>query len=194
MKIKYFGNSCFLLKTKDSKLITNPKGEGVKVSLKKISPDIIVLTHEADVKENNYYLVSTCGEYEVKDIFIYGYQSSQENGCADLYMFDLEGIHLGMVDSSVKSIKESVLDEMGIVNVLFISLSDKASMKLSKLTDLVSKIDPQIVIPMDYTKENLDEFNKVLGVKSSEKVKDINIKRSDFLEEDMPTRVVVLEK
>jgi hypothetical protein len=109
-------------------------------------------------------------------------------------MFNLEGIHLGMIDRSVKSISGEILDEMGIVNVLFISLASDSEMKLTKLTDLVNKIEPQIVIPMDYEKENLANFTKALGVKEPEKVPNLDVKRTDFIEDDMPLRVVVLEK
>ncbi|MBN2015707.1 MBL fold metallo-hydrolase [Candidatus Dojkabacteria bacterium] len=195
MKIKYYGNSSFLCKTKQAKLITNPKSEGVKVNLKKLAPDIIVLSHKEDIETNDYYLVSSCGEYEIKEVFVYGFSSdiSEEEEIADIYMFDIEGVQLGMVDKSVRSIKESILDEMGVVNVLFVSLSNDAAMKMSKMTDLVNKIEPQIVIPMDITKEKLEEFTKALGVKEVEKMGDVDVKQSDFFEEDMPMRVVVLE-
>ena len=79
MRIKYYGNSCFLFKAKDSKLITNPEDEGVKVNLKKVLPDIVVLMHMGEVPKNNYYLINTPGEYEVKDAFVYGYASISEH-------------------------------------------------------------------------------------------------------------------
>jgi L-ascorbate metabolism protein UlaG (beta-lactamase superfamily) len=196
MKIKYYGNSCFLLKSKKMKVVTNPESSGVKVNLKKLEPDIVVLSHKADVKEDSFYLVSSCGEFEVKDIFVYGYKSEIDKECetADVYMLDLEGVHLGIIDSSVKRVRERILNEMGIVNILFVSLADQAEMKLTKLTDLVGRIEPQIVIPMDYTKENLEKFTKVLGVKEPETLDSLGAKRSDFLEEDMPIRVVVLKR
>jgi L-ascorbate metabolism protein UlaG (beta-lactamase superfamily) len=197
MNIKYFGNSSFLFKAKDTKLVTNPKSDGVKVNLKKIGADIVALSHKCKLEEDGYYIISSCGEYEVKDVFIYGYASDPSNVVcdqADVYVFDLEGIHLGLIDKSVAKIREGVIDEMGVVNVLFVSLSEESKIKISKLNDLVSRIEPQIVIPMDYTKENLDKFLKAVGVKEPEKVDKLSVKRTDFSEEDMPIRVVVLEK
>ena len=75
MKIKYYGNSCFLYKSKKSKLITNPKDEGVKINLKTINPDVVVSTHPSEVPDNGYYIIKSAGEYEVKDLFVYGFKS-----------------------------------------------------------------------------------------------------------------------
>jgi len=207
MKIKYYGNSCFLFKAKGTKLITNPKDSSVKVNLKRIGPDIVAITHKMNIDENKYYLISSPGEYEVKDVFVYGYLSDLNGGkgtkevglksttlLADIYMFDVEDIHLSIIDKGVKKVRKAVLDEMGIVNVLFVSLDQKDGMKLKKIVDLVNEIEPQIVVPMDYTKELLDNFVKVMGVKEVEKLKVLDIKSNDFSDEELPMRIVFIEK
>jgi len=197
MKVKYFGNSCFLFSTKDTKLATNPKDKGARFNLEKINPDIIVKSHKEDLKDAKaYYVIESPGEYEIKDIFVYGFLSSErtKENTADIYMFDINSMHIGYIDRKVESIKQSIIKEMGIVNILFISLADDAGMKMTKLSDLVNKIEPQIVIPMDYTKENLEKFAKIQGVKGLEEESSLNIKRTDFSEEDMPLRIIVLKK
>jgi len=197
MKVKNHGNSCFEFRSKNTKLITNPKGEGVKVNLKRFSPDIVVLSRAEKTNEDDYYLITSPGEYEVKDIFVYGYLSSLEKGeieQADTYLFDIEDVHLCMIDKSVKSLRASVLDELGIVDVLFVSLAEDSRMKLTKITDLVNKIEPYIVVPMDYTKKTLDDLIKVMGVKEMENEKVLDIKKGDFGDEEAPMRFVVLEK
>ncbi len=196
MKIKYYGNSCFLLKTKKAKLVTNPKNAGAKINLKRVKPDIVLLTHGNKVSENNHYIINTPGEYEVKEILVYGYVSNNKGSQinADIYMIDVEGITLGFIDGEVASVKGNILDEMGIVNILFVSLADNLKMKLSKLTDLVNKIDPQIVIPMDYSKEVLTKFTNSLGVKGFDKESSLIVKSSDFEGEDIPINIVVIEK
>ncbi len=197
MKIKYFGNSCFLFATKDAKLVTNPKDDGSKLKLRKVKPDIIVKSHTGDPKEkNNYYIIENPGEYEIKELFVYGFISSisSKGDIADIYMFDVDSVHIGYIDRKVAAIKQSIIKEMGIVNILFVSLAEDAGMKMTKLSDLVNKIEPQIVIPMDYTDKNLEKFAKIQGVKGLEEETTLNIKRTDFSEEDMPLRVVVLKK
>lgn len=197
MKIKYYGNSCYLVKSKTTKLITNPKDKGVRAYLKKVAPDIVVLSHKSNVDENDYYVISTPGEYEIKDVFVYGYLSDISRGNqkqSDIYMIDVENVHLGFIDKEVTKVRESILSEMGIVNVLFVSLDTAAGMDTSKVIDLVNKVDPKIVIPMDYTKETLERFAKVLGVKEIEKEKTLDVKGSDCLDDDVPIRFIVLEK
>ena len=195
MKIKYYGNSCFLFKSQNTKLITNPKDTGVKVNLKKLAPDIVVVSHKDNIGEDNYYLITAPGEYEVKGIFVYGYLSDlKRDENANIYMIDVENVHLGIIDKTVESVREWILNEMGIMDVLFVSLADDTSMKLSKLVDLVNKVEPQVVVPMDYTKERLVEFSKVIGVKGMEKVEKLDIARGDFVDEEVPMRLVVLNR
>lgn len=198
MKVKYLGNSSFLFKSKQAKLITNPTDQGLKINIKKVDPDIVVLSHKAQVAANDYYLISSPGEFEVKEIFVYGYASTLEDGkgeIADIYMFDIENVHLCIIDKSVKNVRGSVLDELGIVDVLFVSLAEEAGMKFSKITDLVNKIEPYILIPMDYTQKTLADFTKTLGVQEVEKMETVlDVKKSDFSEEEVSMRFVVLEK
>ncbi len=200
MKVKYLGNSSFELKSKDAKLVTNPFDEGVSKTMSRIKPDIVITTHKSKVKENDYYMITSPGEFEVKDIFVYGFLSfvdkknEKDHEQADLYMVDVEGIHFGIIDKSVSRVRSWVRNEMGIVDVLFVSLAEDSKMKLDKLGDLVNKIEPFVVIPMDYTKKSLEKFSKMMGVKEMEKEKDMKFKKSDFSDEEAPMRFVLLEK
>lgn len=196
MKITYFGNSSFLFKTKVAKLLTNPLDATSKVNLKRVDPDIIVTTHETKIEENDHYIISSPGEYEVKDIFIYGYLSniqSETHRQADAYMFDIEGVHLSILDRSVTKLSGMIIDEMGIVDVLFVSFAKDSGMRISKIIDLVNKIEPYIVVPTDYTKETLESFTKSMGIKNMEKVDKLDITKRDFADEDVPIRFVVIE-
>lgn len=197
MKIKYYGNSSFLFKSKKKKLITNPSDKSVKINLKKIAPDIVVQSHFSDTQENDFYLIKAPGEYEAHDFFVYGYKSDVDDenvDQADIYLFDLEGVHLGLIDKTVKKVRGRILDEMGIVDVLCISLAEESGMKLTKITDLVNKIEPYIVLPMDYNEKLLEDFAKVVGVEELEEIKDLDVIKTDFDGEDMSMRIVVLQK
>ncbi|MBU0975618.1 MAG: MBL fold metallo-hydrolase [Patescibacteria group bacterium] len=197
MKVKYYGNSSFLFKGKKTKLITNPLDNEVKVNLKKVLPDIIVQSHEAKIPTGEYYMIKAPGEYEVHDFFIYGYKSdtnAQNSDQAEIYLIDVEGVHVGLIDKSVENVRGRILDEMGIVDVLCISLAEQSGMKLTKITDLVNKIEPYIVIPMDYNKKLLEDFAKVVGVQELEEVKDFEVTKADFDSEEMSMRIVVLQK
>jgi len=196
MKISYFGNSSFLFKTKDTKLVTNPLDASAKVNLKQVAPDIIVTTHKSEIDPNEYYIISSPGEYEVNDIFVYGHVSDTEvndHEQADLYVLDIENVHLSILDRSVKRLRGSILDEMGIVDVLFVSLSPDSAMRTSTVIDVVNKIEPYIVIPTDYTKETLESFTKAMGIQNMEKVSKLDVSKSDFADEDIPVRFVLIE-
>lgn len=196
MNVKSYGNSAFVFKSKKTKLLTNPDSQQKKVNIKNIEPDILLLSHSFEMPEGDFYTIASPGEYEVQDIFVYGYAAElkdQDSTQADIYMIDIEGVHIGFIDREVESIREWVLKEMGIVNVLFVPISPDEGMKLSKIKDLVNKIEPQIVVPMNYTKESLEEFIASIGVKSVERVDNLSVNKSEFSEDDMPMRCVVLE-
>ncbi|MDD3647814.1 MAG: MBL fold metallo-hydrolase [Candidatus Dojkabacteria bacterium] len=197
MKVKYYGNSSLLFKGKKTKLITNPLDREVKLNLKKVLPDIIVQSHSEEIPVGEYFMIKAPGEYEVHDFYVYGYKSDVNDESidqADIYMIDVEGVHVGLIDKSVEDIRGRILDEMGIVDVLCISLAEESGMKLTKITDLVNKIEPYMVIPMDYNKKLLEDFAKVVGVQELEEVKDLDVAKSDFESEEMPMRIVVLQK
>jgi L-ascorbate metabolism protein UlaG (beta-lactamase superfamily) len=197
MRVKYLGNSSFLVKSKETKLITNPLDLGVSEKLHKIMPNIVVLSHKVEIPPDSYYIVSSPGEFEVRDIFIHGYTSqieSDDPSGADIFMIDIENVHFGFIDKKVTRVSEDIVDEMGIVNVLLVSLAENMGMKLNQIVDLINRIEPQIVVPMDFTKEFLESCAKVMGVKEMEKLPYLDVKFTDFTEEDVATRLVMLEK
>ena len=196
MKVKYFGNSTFLLQAGESKLITNPF-ETKKDLIKATNPSIIVLSHKGEVKASEAFTISTPGEYEVKDMFVYGYSSSSDEADmiqADIFMFDLEGVHLGFIDTNVSSGKTSHMKELGISDILFISLAKDSAMSIAKRIELTRKIEPYIIIPMEYDDVTLKEFINAMGIKEVEKLEDVKFSTSDITEEDMPMRCVVLQE
>lgn len=198
MKIKYYGGSSFELSTKEAKLLTNPFGKKSKAKLNKIKPDIVVVSHKMEVEEDGFFLITTAGEYEVSDVFVYGYSSKtggeKDEGIANIYVFDLEGIHFGFIDKEVKKVKRSHLNDIGLVNVLFMSLASDVEMTMSKKLKLIRKVEPQMVIVMDYDKENLAEFTKSLGIKAVDKEKTLKLSKNEFKDDDMPLRCVILDK
>jgi len=197
MKVKSYGNSSVLFKSSKAKLITNPKSAGAKVNLKAVMPDVILLTEQNEIPDSGSYVISSPGEYEVKDIFVYGYKSdlaANNDHQADVYMVDIAKVHLGIIDKSVDKIRDWVVNEMNIANVLFVPLTEGVGMKLANVADFVNKIDPWIVVPMDYSKDSFDEFIRITGVKNVEKVDSLELKHTDFAEEDMPMRCVIFEK
>ena len=197
MKVKYFEGSTFLLENGESKLLTNPFDKSADL-LEKVSPTIVVLSHEAkSAKTNGFFTVVTPGEYEVKDIFVYGYNSLEdEKGqtSADVFMFEVEGIHFGFIDKSVVTAEQSILSEIGIVDVLFVPLEKESGMSLAKTIELIRKIEPFMIIPMDYDEATLKEFVNTMGINEAETVKDLKLSKSDFADEEMPLRCVVFEK
>lgn len=196
MEIKYYGNSCFLFKNKKGvKLLTNPFDKEAKVNLKNINPDIVITSGDTESGgKDSYYLINTPGEYEIKDMFIYGYSSLANKAKSDLFIISSDSINVAFIDKSVSTLSDYITDEMGVVNVLFVSLDENVGMKINKIVDIASEIDPQILVPMDYDQESLDSLKKSIGIQQIENDTTLKINAEDFLGEDLPMRLFLLEK
>jgi len=194
MKIKLYKSACLSFKTSDAKLVTNP--DQAKLDLKKNNPDLVVLSANQEVETDGYYIVKHPGEYEVKDIFVYGFKS-EVNGevddiNSDIFLFDIEDIHTAFIDKSVKSVKKSILDELATANILVLPLSEDSPMPLEKKIELIKYIEPNILIPIDYSDIIMSELLKKTGYQVNEETEELIINNSDFLEEEVITRCIKL--
>ena len=176
--------------------------------LSRAKADILLLTLKQEKFNNdadNYFIVSSPGEYEIKNVFVRGI--SQKNGKI-FYFIEAEGItlcHLGNFNEKELSLEQQ--EAINNVDILMIPVGGGSSLDPKEASQIISQIEPRVVIPMNYkakacgggtlkTKEKLetvDEFLKVMGVKNNkEEFPRLNIKSKDFSTEDK-TKIIVLE-
>lgn len=125
------------------------------------------------------FVITTPGEYEVKDIRVYGYPLKKEV----IYMIQLEGVSIVYMASNSEEVTKELSEELNTVNVLIIPIS-------SDPDDLISELEPNIVIPQNFTEESLPKFLKNLGVENVEKTSKLKV--TTFAEDDEEMKVVVL--
>jgi len=90
------------------------------------------------------------------------------------------------------------MEKLEGLDILFIPVGGNAVLDVKQASQVVSQIEPRIVIPMYYrilgVKEKLDSvdsFCKVMGAKSSEKIERLRIQKKDLPQEEM--KIIVLE-
>ncbi len=95
-------------------------------------------------------------------------------------------------------IPSRLLDVIGDVDILFIPVGGNCTINAKKAEEVVSQIEPRIVIPMHYALPGLkfeldgvDKFLKEMGATELEKQPFLKIKKSELDSEK--TEVVVLE-
>ena len=201
MKITWCGDSCFEIasvsKDKDNVLtIIDPEGK------KTAKADIILETHS---KENGFdadeqFVVSSCGEYERKGVFIQGINSFQVDKKSRniIYMVEAEDVriaHMGYLGEG--DISEEQLKEMGNVDILIVPVDGDKTISYAEAAKLVARIEPAIVIPMCYDpkkrEKGLAPFLKALGEKDIVPQDKLSIQKKNISDDQEKAQIVILE-
>ncbi len=211
MEITWYGHSCFRLTERGmATVVCYPfYSESVGYSPLKLKADIVTASHDAP--GHNYlnavkgysHAITGPGEFEIGGVFITGVQmDGTSKKAADkprntLYVFDYMGItvvHLGDMHSVPP---QTEIEALGSVNVVLVPVGGGGGLNAAKAAEVVSLLEPNIVIPMHYSTpavkvslERLDKFMREMGVHDPEKVPVLKVSKSSLPEE---TKVVVLD-
>lgn len=184
MFITRLGQSQFLIKDK----IKQPKvsimvGQNNKELNNSLLKDIHIclfgLGESVSGLSDDIFLVNYPGEYDVKDVMIKGIQ----DGKYIIYKLDIFGekiVYLEGLDNV--NIDDQKLEQLGEAHVLIISIS-KDDIDVKSAAKIINRIEPRLVIPMNYKEEELAQFLKILGVDHQVEEESIQM-QSDSLSED----------
>lgn len=208
MEIVWYGHSCFrFIERGMSSIVTDPfDHEAVGFEPLKLKADIVTISHDApghnftSAVKGTIHKLTGAGEFEIGGVFITGVMTeSKKAGDSKnvLYHFDFDGltvVHLGDVTQIPT---QSEIETLGNVNILLVPVGGGNSLNASKAAEVVSLLEPNIVIPMHYavdgSKVELDpitKFLKEMGIATMESVPSLKVTRSNLGED---TKVVVLD-
>lgn len=208
-EIIWLGHASFRLKSKDATIITDPYDKSLGLGNPGQKADIVTVSHRhphhdsvATVK-GDPMVISGPGEYEVRGVFITGVwtfaddKGGTELGRNNVFLFHLDDLvvcHLGSLGHTLNS---QQLEALGDVDVLLVPVGGYASLSASKASEVISQIEPRVVIPMHYStgrenvpSDSLDKFTKEMGLKDWTTQDKFSMKKSDLGE---TTQVVILE-
>ena len=206
MHIIWKGQSCFQIIATPSKgeqvsIVINPFDQSLGLKSPNTPADILISSNYGDGKEikGNPFLVCGPGEYEIKDISIYGFYLVQKEKRNIIYTIEAEGIRLCHLNGlSNKEITSEQLEKIGNIDILMIPTGGGDTIDSSQAVKIVSQIEPRIIIPMSYQipklkakLEGVDKFLKAMGQKSAETFDKFLIKKKDLPEGE--TKVIVLK-
>lgn len=218
MEIKYLGHSSFLIKTKTTRVVTDPYDpKMVGFKFPKTEADIVTVSHQhGDHNQVKNVLglngvaplvIDMPGEFEKMGIRIFGFQSyhdktkGTERGENILYKFEAEGISVLHCGDLGVIPEESFLESIGEVDILMVPVGGFYTIDSVEAVQLVKKIEPAVVIPMHYQVKNLNpklagslspvsEFTKKFGIENLAPIPKLVYKKEE-IEQEM--KVVVLE-
>ncbi len=173
----------------------------------KLKADIVTVSHDAPghnylagVKGNTHTLTGA-GEFEIGGVFITAIQTSGKkqdgNGRNTLYVFDYDGVTVAHLGDLKRELTQSDVESLGTVNVALVPVGGGGGLTPAKAAEVISLIEPGIVIPMHYkTKDdNLDlaplsKFLQEMGLSDIEPISSLKVTPSSIPEE---TKVFVLD-
>jgi L-ascorbate metabolism protein UlaG (beta-lactamase superfamily) len=208
--IDWFGQSCFRIREANVTAITDPYDKSIGYSLPRLRADIVTVSHDApghstvSAVKGEPKVLSRPGEYEVKGVFITGIQTwrgagargeAKEENTVFVFEFgDLTVCHLGDLSQVLSQAQVEALPD---IHVLLVPVGGGGALDADKAAEIVSLLEPSIVIPMHYRTpyvnlplDPLSKFLKEMGATEQAPQDALRVSRSQLPDE---TQVVVLE-
>ncbi len=179
MELTWYGLSCFrITERKQTTIVTDPYKGNIGLPTLKLKSDVVTISHDAKGHNNIrgvsglHHCLSGPGEYEIGGVFITGIRTTNDAKSNQnvIYVFDYDGLtiaHLGDMQSVPTQTQIEALEQ---VNVLLVPVGGGNSLTAAQASELVSMLEPNIVVPMHYRLpglklelENVDRFLKEMG-------------------------------
>jgi L-ascorbate metabolism protein UlaG (beta-lactamase superfamily) len=209
MEIVWHGLSCFRFMERGlASVVTDPYGPESGLSALKLKADIVTVSHSAP---NHSYVkavkgtrrsISGPGEFEIGGVFITGLpmedksENSKKAKPNTLYVFDFNGLtiaHLGNL-SFVPS--QAQIENLGAVNIALVPVGGGGSLSPSQASEVISLIEPSIVIPMQFKTGNekqrlgaVSRFLKEMGITKLDPLPILKIGKSGLSDDTQVIRL-----
>jgi L-ascorbate metabolism protein UlaG (beta-lactamase superfamily) len=191
-------------------LVTDPYDDKIGLKMPHFEADIVTISHDHYDHNNvgairgNPLVINTAGEYETKGVFIEGVeawhdsQDGKERGQTIIYRIEMEGMSITHLSDLGHILDAKHLEKLEGTDILLIPVGGKYTINAAKAVEVISQIEPRIVIPMHYKVPGLkidldgvDKFIKELGIKPRQEEK-LKISKKDLPQEDMELVVLSL--
>lgn len=214
MEITWYGHSCFRLTERNfATVVTDPyDSKAIGYEPLKLKAEIVTVSHAApghnhvDAVKGISHAIDGAGEFEIGSVFITGVQTDSSgsskkkagNGFRNtLYVFDYDGITVAHLGDLQQVPTQAEIEALGTVNVALVPVGGGGGLNAAKAAEVVSLIEPNIVIPMHYATpdvkvplDNLNKFLKEMGLGKIDAQPSLKVTRTGLPSE---THVVVLE-
>jgi len=145
----------------------------------------------------NPFVLSTPGEIDVHGVLASAVEGHEPGNT--MVRIDTEGLSLGHVGLTKKSLTEKQLAMLAGVDILCIPVGHPDSFDAEEAVKIVNAIEPRIVIPCAFKSDNdpeakpIDSFLKEIGAKNNEPEKKIILKKKDLPQEELEVRILEKE-
>ncbi|MFH1283433.1 MAG: MBL fold metallo-hydrolase [bacterium] len=172
-EITYYGLFCFSIKDSNNRItLTDPfDASEVGLSTHTVRPNTVIITHAQtkkkliEIVKPPFQILNSYGNYRIMGILYNGIMTSKLN---NMYLWDMDGIRfLHMGNLTQNKFNDGTLKKLQSIDVVFFPIGGYFKNRSDEIWDLISILQPSIVIPMYYqlpelpesfTLGNLDDF------------------------------------
>jgi len=213
MELSWYGHSCFRMTERGlATVVADPfDNKAIGYGPLRIKADIVTVSHDApghnnsDAVKGTSHVIRGPGEFEIGGVFITGVQTDgvgagkkgQTSPRNTLYVFDYDGITVAHLGDLRQVPTQAEVEALGTVNIALVPVGGGGGLNAAKAAEVISLIEPNIVVPMHYATEeakvpldSLGKFMKEMGLGKQEIQPSLKASRSGLPEE---TRVIVLD-
>lgn len=205
MEIVWHGLSCFRFTERYfSTAVTDPYHQELGLPRLALDADVVTVSHDApghnhtEAVSGYEYALTGPGEYEIGNVFITGIATAQDRSVVPnvLFMFDYDGITIAHLGDMAGVPTQTQIEALDDIQVLLVPVGGGNSLNAAQAAELVSMLEPNIVVPMHYRLPELDleldevdRFLNELGVTDATEERSLQISSGKLTEE---TEVVLL--
>jgi L-ascorbate metabolism protein UlaG (beta-lactamase superfamily) len=206
--IQYLGRAAVRIRGREGVVLTDPFPRSDSYDIGKPLAHIVSLSSNDPARtfveavkpageRERVFVIDGPGEYEVGGIMVNGIRTYRddargaERGRNTIYVFHLDDLtfcHLGELGHDLTT---QQIEEIGTIDVLFVPTY--TALTPAKLTEVISAIEPRMVVPLYDDPGQLDRFVHELGLKDWEAQEKLVVTSSSLPAEGEETRVVIMQ-
>ena len=206
MELIWYGLSCFRLTGRgQASVITDPYNGSLGLPALKLRGDVVTISHDAKGHNNaaavsgRKHALAGPGEYEIGGVFITGISTIEEAEERQnvLYLFNYGGLTVAHLGDMAKVPTQTQIEALEQVDVLLVPVGGGNSLNATQASEIVSMLEPSIVIPMHYKLpdlklelEGVERFLSEMGASASETESTLRLTSASLPE---VTKVVLLD-
>jgi L-ascorbate metabolism protein UlaG (beta-lactamase superfamily) len=196
VEIYWLGHGCFRLRGRDATVVTDPCPPSTGYKIGRVNADLVTISrNKPDSSYRNAItgeakFLEGAGEYEIGGVLVTGIDTDRKArddgfGRNVAYVLDLDDIrvcHLGDI-TTVPSGDE--VEELSAADILFVPVGGGPVLNAEKAAEIVSLLEPKIVLPMLYKTEAssgqlepVERFLKEMGAETKNLEPRLSISKS----------------
>lgn len=202
MRIKWFGQSCFMITSENgTKIVTDPYSNMLGYKLPEIQANIVTTSHNhkdhnnTNAVKGSFEHIQGAGSFSKDGIKIKGVEtfhdkvSGAKRGKNTIYTFNIDEINVCHCGDLGHILTSGQIEELGNVDILLLPIGGLVTINAANAVQVAKQLNPTIIIPMHYRTKALgllgyvfcsvDKFISISGM-NAKKYNELELNKANF--------------